>query len=247
MIPACSLKSIQEALKKKQATSQGSSRQRNEPVVLYQMIQTSAMQDITSIATDKEQVIGILLIRPTNKLAKDEIINELPDFHHMSGKHINFYLPGYGADWQDWHVDDRQPVVTIDGTPWYFSTQLFHKFTSELKEKVEWEYSGDCDLLLLSVNPNEQDNNSSLNFSSGIFINVTEMLSERLIISPSNLFYKIFNAFEANPQLSLKNLSNLLARTNGGKAICDMLGIIPNSSGPINAFKRLKPYAVKKI
>lgn len=43
-----------------------------------------------------EDTIGILITRPDLETGKD-IINSLGYYHHLTGKNINFFLPGFAA------------------------------------------------------------------------------------------------------------------------------------------------------
>jgi hypothetical protein len=102
--------------------------------------------------------IGILFARPTSKLVKEEVINDLEYFYHRSGNDVDFFFPGYGAYWND-SYSDKQKVCEISGVNWYFSNEKFSKFISDIEQLSNWQYSGETELLIIDYN------NMSLDFS----------------------------------------------------------------------------------
>lgn len=247
MIPACTLSTIQSTLSKMKVSYSVKAVAPNDGAfVLYQMGPVTTDHITPDQVREKDRIIGILLARPAHKIAREEILNDLENFHVKSGDSIDFFLPGYGAYWDDRYSKDKQVVATIRDTDWYFSNILFVQFVHELEKSIKWRYSGECELLLLSVDRNSSDSDP-LSFSAGITINITELINDKLISSVANLFYKIFNAVGNNRDLSLRQLSNQLALANGQKAFFDFLSIIPKADGLIQTYGRLKQYAVKAV
>jgi hypothetical protein len=248
MIPACTLKSLKESIFQNQETETvNDTNASHAPLVLYQMAPGASAPTTHRSVNSNEKVIGILFVRPAHQSASPAIFQDLPDFHLRSGSHINFYFPGYGAYWDKNYATDKSEIAKIDGVSWYYSPSYYAKFQEDLERIINWVPSGECELLLLSVDKSSFKENSPIQFEHGIIINITELIENKLITSIAKLFYNIFNAFRKNPQTTLNKLSNHLAKKNGEKAVLDFLGVIPNTSGPIKAYERLKPYAVKSV
>lgn len=248
MIPACTLSTIQNILSKTKVNYSVKAAPPNDSVkVFYQMGSITTDHIASDQVREKDRIIGILLVRPAHKIAREEILSDLENFHIKSGDSIDFFLPGYGAYWDDRYSKDKQVVATIRDVEWYFSNQLFLQFVRELEKSIKWSYSGECELLLLSVERKSSDSSAPLSFSAGITINITELMNDKLISSVAYLFYKIFNAAGDNRNLSLRQLSNQLALANGQKAFFDFLSIIPKADGLIQTYGRLKQYAVKTV
>lgn len=88
----------------------------------------------------ENDTIGILLTRPDLETGRD-ILNSLEYYHFWMGNSINFYLPGYGAYWDDTYPD-RKVVTEIDGVKWYFSNEMFVRFEENMERYSSWKYSG---------------------------------------------------------------------------------------------------------
>jgi|GEM_PF-6846954 len=260
MIPACTLELVKESLRTKDDDRLGFMRPdpalensgevdtHVPPVQIhYQVRPTEGASFINTVAEPSEKVIGILFVRPAHQTAHPAIFQDLPNFHLRSGSHINFYFPGYGTHWDDRYASDKKEVAKIDGASWYYFQAHYSAFEEELEKRTKWKPTGECELLILSVASNSTEGDAPISFDDGITINISELIADGLISSISRLFYNIFNVFRDNPDTTLHELSNRLAQKNGERAVLDFLGVIPGSSGPITAYKRLKPYAVKVI
>jgi len=85
-------------------------------------------------------------------------------YHHLSGKNINFYLPGYGAYWYG-SYPDGQVVAKINGVEWSYSDQMFIDFINDLETYSKWRYSGETELLMLEYKEGK------LSFDDVVFVN----------------------------------------------------------------------------
>ncbi len=132
----------------------------------------------------QQDIIGILLARPTSHAGKD-IVEALPYYHHRSGEKIHFYLPGYGAYWHGVYPDE-QNVVRIDGVQWSFSNQKYVEFVQALESRSRWRYSGESELLLLEYA------NDKLDYSNVLRFHLDAMLRDKAIPSIHVLFEHIF-------------------------------------------------------
>ena len=148
--------------------------------------------------------IGILLTRPDLKVGKN-ILYSLNYYHHMTGKNLNFYLPGYGAYWYGAYPDG-QVVSKISGTEWSYSDKLFVEFINDLEKHSTWIYSGESELLMLKC---EQGN---LYFSQMIRFYLDDMIRENAIPSISVFFQQLARVCKDND--TIDTISNILGRTN---------------------------------
>lgn len=248
MIPACTLDSILNHLRKNDNTPDKSNQPKaNKTRVYFQICAVDSCTDLSTRHIENEKIIGILFARPTNDVAKKEILGDIDYFHARSGDTIDFYLPGYGAHWSEQYAPDKETVISVGGVAWYFSNSLYVNFEKELQKKIKWLSNGDCELLLLSVQNNKPETSDGITFSSAISINVTMLLKENLIPSVASLFSKIFNALESTPSLSIRELSDKLALNNGQHILLDLLGIFPGGQALAKIFSRLQPYALKEL
>ncbi len=132
----------------------------------------------------KNDTIGILLTRPDLETGRD-ILNSLEYYHFRTGKSINFYLPGYGAYWDDTYPD-RKVVTEIDGVKWYFSNEMFVRFEENIERYSSWKYSGESELLLLEYK------NNRISFENMMQFYLDQMLRDKVIFSIHNFFEQLF-------------------------------------------------------
>lgn len=245
MIPACTLQSIKSDLQTRKTYYQVKQIDNQRGVdVLFQMSPVSKFNQEQINTEPRQSIIGVLFARPSNEISKREILSEIEYYHHKSGDIINFYMPGYGAYWQGEYASDRQPAVTVGGTQWFFSNDLYVKFEREISNQIPWKPSGDCELLLLSVNSHEAQSDKDLKLTGCIKINITSLLADGMITSASNLINIVINSIEEDCTITLRQLSNRLASNNGQKAFFDLLGMFKISEALGRAFSRVKPYAL---
>ena len=61
----------------------------------------------------RNDYIGVFITRPDLESGKN-ILNSLDYYHHLTGRNVNFYLPGFGSYWGENYPDketDRKSVV----------------------------------------------------------------------------------------------------------------------------------------
>lgn len=132
----------------------------------------------------ENDTIGILFTRPDLETGRN-ILNSLEYYHFRKGKSINFYLPGYGAYWDDAYPD-RKVVTEIDGVRWYFSNEMFVRFEENMERYSSWRYSGESELLLLEYK------NHRISFENMMQFYLDQMLRDKVIFSIHNFFEKLF-------------------------------------------------------
>lgn len=142
----------------------------------------------------EDDVIGILITRPDLDSGKS-IINSLEYFHFRTGKTINFYLPGYGAYWNDSYPDGKI-VTEINGVRWYFSNGMFTEFVSDLEKYSKWEYSGESELLLVDLKK------GNFSFDKMMQFHLDNMLRDKVIYSVHSFFEQLFRVCQDEDTLN---------------------------------------------
>lgn len=142
--------------------------------------------------------IGILITRPELPTGKD-ILNSLDYYHFRTGKSINFYLPGYGAYWNNDYPDGKI-VTTVDDVNWSFSNQMFVLFIEDLERYSKWQYSGESELLLLELK------DGILSYRNMMQFYLDNMIRDGVIYSVHQFLEKLFRI--CKDKESLQQISN---------------------------------------
>lgn len=142
----------------------------------------------------RNDYIGVFITRPDLESGKS-ILNSLNYYHHLTGRNVNFYLPGFGSYWGE-NYPDKETVAKIDGTEWYFSNEQFVKFTRKLERKTKWVYSGESELILLPLIEGKID------FQKILIFYLDDMLRDGAIKSVSAFFQQLSRLFESKSTLS---------------------------------------------
>ena len=182
---------------------------------------------------NKRRIVGILFTRPTSNLAENEILKSLNYYHHRSGEDIDFYLPGYGAYWNN-DYPDGEVVCNIDGTKWSFSTKEYAKFIEKMSKNSKWKYNGESELILVDFV--EQD----IDYSNTVSIELDQAIRDKAIVSISNFFEKIFML--SNTDRSAYSSSDILTLNNLRESISDEL---KNKFWLYRIFNKAKYFTVK--
>lgn len=126
-----------------------------------------------------EDTVGILLTRPDLQTG-EEIMGSLNYYHHLTGHNINFYLPGYGAYWNNAEYPDMRFAAKINGVSWSFSDKAFVMFVDAIENVSRWKYSGESELLLIPYH------DKNLDYSNVAVFHLDAMLKDSAISSISN-------------------------------------------------------------
>lgn len=126
-----------------------------------------------------EDTVGILLTRPDLQTG-EEIVGSLNYYHHLTGHNINFYLPGYGAYWNDTEYPDMRFAAVINGVSWSFSDKAFVSFVNTVENVSKWKYSGESELLLIPYH------DQNLDYSNVAVFRLDAMLKDDAIASISS-------------------------------------------------------------
>lgn len=150
----------------------------------------------------REDTIGILITRPDLEVGKS-ILNSLNYYHHLSGNNKNFYLPGYGAYWNE-DYPDGQIVTKIEGVNWSFSDKMFVCFINDLETYSKWEYSGESELLMLEYK------DGILSYDNMMQFYLDNMMRDRVIVSISSFFQQLLRICKKDK--SLKDISSAFGK-----------------------------------
>lgn len=142
----------------------------------------------------ENDTIGILITRPDLDTGKS-ILKSLEYFHFRTGKTINFYLPGYGAYWNDTYPDGKV-VTEINRVKWSFSNEMFTEFLSDLEKYSKWKYSGESELLLVDFKK------GILSFDKIMQFHLDNMIRDNVIYSVHQFFEQLFRVCQDKETLN---------------------------------------------
>ena len=142
----------------------------------------------------EDDTIGILITRPDLPTGKS-ILNSLEYFHFRTGKTINFYLPGYGAYWNDSYLDGKI-ITEINGVNWYFSNEMFTEFVCDIEKYSKWKYSGESELLLVDLKK------GIISFDRMMLFQLDNMLRDNVVYSIHQFFEQLFRIYKDKETLN---------------------------------------------
>lgn len=125
------------------------------------------------------EVVVFLFVKPTTKEALD-IIREFEYIHFNSGMSCSVYAIGYSNDFTKKNDRSYRKIEVEDSLEWYFSNKAFVEFKQELERRINWEYSGEIDILVLQNNPGHSN---CLNFKNYVAVNINRGLRQKYIDS----------------------------------------------------------------
>lgn len=161
-----------------------------------------------------EKTFGILLVKPYGSAVYKEILENLTYYHHRSGAHVDIFLPGYGAYWND-SIPDTKDICEIEGIKWSFSTKKFVEFIEDLSTHSKFKYSGEIELLLVDYK------NRKIDYSQVVRIKLNKALRDGAIDSAEELIERVLGAFIN--QRSAYNVSDALTLHSLGKELGEEL------------------------
>lgn len=115
-----------------------------------------------------KQIVILLFVRPSVPGAK-EIIEEFDYIHHNSAQYCSIYAVGYSNDFSKANDRSYKRAAYIGGSEWYFSNAEFVKFKNNLEHRIQWNYSGENEVLILQSNP---EGPQVLNFQNYVVIDI---------------------------------------------------------------------------
>lgn len=115
-----------------------------------------------------KQIVILLFVKPSAPGAK-EIIEEFDYIHYNSGQFCSVYAVGYSNDYSKAQEKEYRHVANIGGSDWFFNNAEFVKFKNNLEHRIQWEYSGENELIILQSNP---EGAQVLNFQNYVAIDI---------------------------------------------------------------------------
>lgn len=209
--------------------------QRMFDALTYQIM----LEEINRNAREKGLIndsIGILITRPELPTGKD-ILKGLEYYHFRTGKSVNFYLPGYGAYWNNDYPDSKI-VTTIDNVNWLFSNRMFALFIEDLEKYSSWQYSGESELLLIGL---KED---ILSYENVMQFYLDQMIRDGVIYSIHQFFENLFRI--CKDKASMGQISNTFGMNKVKQVSLDaLLDKLPLGLGKV--FIQEKYFCVKNM
>lgn len=200
-------------------------------------------------AVDAVRMVGILFAPAGAAITQSEILPRLDDFHHRSGKNIDFFCAGYGAYWPpDWIPDARVVATTTYSAGvvcnWQYSAEQFNNLLGQVEEETpQFTYSGEVDLLLLNARRNPVAG-IDLDFSKVIMLKISRMKKDEAIESVPELFESIFKYVDsADSPATVEGFSDARGALLGRTWLESLLAYIPGKAGTL--WKKGRHFAVQ--
>lgn len=204
------------------------------------MIATLTLKDVFNQYEREEQAIECIVLAPKfNTQAYSEFIQRIGYLNIRSGESINFYCAGYAAYLPESETYDHEKLPfgrEYDGVfiPWTFSQASFAEFINDLESETKWQYSGRTEIIVLG--------RQSI-FKNCIILKVEEMISDKLITSPSEITEILIRASKNN---SLEEMIGDSVEKLSSEAISDaLLAILPKPFEAVSkAWNKGKHYSI---
>ncbi|MBI1757466.1 MAG: hypothetical protein HYR64_10215 [Fimbriimonas ginsengisoli] len=165
---------------------------------------------------------GILLARPEDKLAKDEILPNLEYWHYRSDYHTDFFCAGYVP--VEFTKDARPVGVEIAGLEWGFSVASFVELVEAIERETGWCYNGGACLLL--ANSYFDGIKAKLDFSRSIRVDLRQAMDAKGVRSATELAELVFQFAKSVNESTVDpvwELSNSLGRRVIKRGLKDLL------------------------
>lgn len=122
------------------------------------------------------EIVVFLFARPS----ESSILKEFEYIHFNSAEYCSIYAIGYTDDFTKAADKNYRKIYACMQQDWYYSAKAFTDFKNELEKRINWEYSGETELLILQNNPH---NKNVLNFQNYVAINVNKGLRDGYVDS----------------------------------------------------------------
>lgn len=167
-------------------------------------------------------LVGILFCRPTTKLAKDEILPAILDYHYRSDVHTQFYFAGFKQIATP-TADSVAPRTEASAPSMEYDSKAFNELVRLIELKTSWKYSGGTDLILTNGRYNDTRREGYLDFSSSLALTL-EFVKQKDIYPELGMFFEeIFQFSEAytgqDPALDLSDALGKKSLVNVAKAV----------------------------
>ena len=137
------------------------------------------------------EIVVFLFARSTEK----DILEEFEYIHYNSDKYCSIYAIGYTDDPAKAQDRTFRKVKANMETDWFFSMKAFNEFKEKLQERINWEYSGETEILILQNNPGQRN---VLNFQHYVDIDVNKGIKEGYIDSFQRFMASLIRSSKKN-------------------------------------------------
>jgi hypothetical protein len=191
------------------------------------------------------RMIGILFARPESNLGAKEVVPSLGYFHVRSGKHIDFFCAGYGAD--DPRDPDKKSQVNVGDVGWKFNPNRFDAIRQEVEARSNWRHSGGTDLILTNARFDQNTNRAFLDLrETMVKCYLDEMIRIKAIPSVEEFFERIFRYAESatgdDPTWGFSDAEGL--HTGTQSLLNLLLSLLPKNLG--EELRRVAVFAASK-
>jgi hypothetical protein len=196
---------------------------------------------------------GILLARPEDSLARDEILPNLSYWNRRSAEHVDFFCVGYLPRWYADSTAGLPRVVTVGNGEWAFALDAFMELLSAVERSAGVVYDGSPHLLLLNCYFDRTTERARLDYSRVVWINLRKAIGDDAVATPTELAEHVFEfAKQANAKAPVDGPADPIWEFSGGmgrrilkrSALDALLSFLPEALRP-NA-RRAFHFAVKE-
>lgn len=138
-------------------------------------------------STDLPITIGILVADCRRQFCRENILNHLDRMDEMSGKLIDFYIPGYCKKDHDDYSGEF--YTEVSGITHSFSKKLYYEFLTELRKKGI-RITGNAQFILIEYV------DGKLNYNNKMVFDLERDERSNVIVSPQIFFDYIFKISE---------------------------------------------------
>lgn len=128
---------------------------------------------------EEKQIVVFIFVRPTMSQARD-FVRDFEYIHYNSGEYCSIYAIGYTNDASKANDRTYELIERFGYSEWFFSTKAFVEFKNNLEQRINWDYTGEVELLILQNDWNSKDH---LNFQNYVAISIDEGLRKGYIDS----------------------------------------------------------------
>lgn len=173
---------------------------------------------------EKVNYFGVLFCDVRQSKAKEYILNYLDVFHNRSGKFIDFYIPGYIPEGDNW-CQENEGSISVGREKFLFNSNTYNDFCHHFESDFKVDIPFSSRLVLLEY--------KNGNFSTARKIVIELESSEEGTKNVGKLFLNIFKcAEEGKMGQTLDSISHHLSEkaklgmvVAGGKSVLDFFGI----------------------
>jgi hypothetical protein len=164
----------------------------------------------------KSNITGIVFARPETELTKTEIIPHIDYWFRRSDNYTDFFCGGYAVSTMS-EMNGLEHIKQVKHKNWFYSTDSFVEFTTEIEAISTWKYKGGVELILTNAYFDEIQNKAFLDFSNALTIELELAKKQDAILTVPHLFETVF---EFAKKINESNLS-----PNPAWNLSDILGV----------------------